>query len=221
MASTQATGAKPYIVLLTLDKADFFKDMYGEFIRLLETRADVKQITAPDEARTAFNDQPKPAVIFCADESLTVSTRISLVQDALSYVRTGGVLIFMGLFSSFSRPPNIGSLFSRLELPWASGDYHRTTFQLNPEMSHFDTKALAQSYSQKALQLAHVSYDDAIYLSSDSSRIESRVFGPRRVGDQTQTPAALGNVGEGFIGYIGDVNNEEETTPVMLGMCGL
>ena len=147
--------------------------------------------------------------------------RISLVHDALSYICTGGVLIFMGLFSSFARPPDIKSLFSRLDLPWESGGYHRSTFKLNREMTHVDKSSMAMSYSQKALHLANVTFDDAVYLPTDDSVVESIVFGPRHVGDRTQTPAAFTKVGEGRIGYVGDVNNEDETTPLVLGMCGL
>lgn len=127
MASSEHAGAKPIIVVLTLDKPDFFNDMYGAFVALLKTKAEFRQVNTPDEARAAFNSHPKPAAILSADESLTVSTRISLVSDALSYVRSGGVLVFMGLFSSFTRPPNIKILFSRLGLPWESGSYHRST----------------------------------------------------------------------------------------------
>lgn len=221
MASSEPAGAKPVIVVLTLDKPEFFNDMYEGFIRLLKTKAEFRQPNTPEEARAAFNSHPKPAAILSADESLTVSTRISLVHDALSYVRSGGVLVFMGLFSSFTRSPNIKTLFSRFDLPWESGSYHRSTFKLNREMTHFEKSGLAASYSQKALHLANVTYDDAVYLPGDESVIESNVFGPRRVTDRTETPAAFAKVGEGKIGYVGDVNNEDETTPMILGMCGL
>lgn len=221
MSFSEAEGAKPLIVILTLDKLEFFNDMYKDFIHLLNAKAEVRRATTPDEARTAFNSHPKPAAILSADESLTVSTRISLVHDALSYVRSGGTLIFMGLFSSFARPPDINSLFSRLDLPWESGNYNRSTFKLNREMTHFDKSSMAISYGQKALHLANVTFDDAVYLPTDDSVVESIVFGPRRVSDRTQTPAAFAKVGEGRIGYVGDVNNEDETTPLVLGMCGL
>ena len=221
MASSEPAGAKPIIVVLTLDKPEFFEDMYGPFIRLLKTKAEFRQVNTPEDSRAAFNSHPKPAAILSADESLTASTRISLVHDALGYVQSGGVLIFIGLFSSFTRPPNIKTLFSRLDLPWESGSYHRSTFKLNREMTHFNKSALAASYSQKALHLANVTYDDAVYLPGDDSVIESNVFGPRRVRDWTETPAAFTKVGDGKIGYVGDVNNEDETTPVLLGMCGL
>lgn len=221
MSSSEAANTRPLVVLLTLDKAEFFNDMYGAFVALLKTKANVKQVTTPDEARNAFESSPRPAAVLCADESLNASTRISLVHDALSYVRAGGILLFMGLFSSFSRPPDIETLFSRLDLPWKSGDYHRSTFKLNREMTHFNKSGLAPSYSQKALHLANVTLDDAVYLPTNESVVESNVFGPRRVGDRTQTPAAFARVGEGRVGYVGDVNNEEETTPLVLGMCGL
>jgi hypothetical protein len=221
MASSEAAAPKPLIVILTLDKPEFFNDMYEGFVRQLNTKAEFRQVNTPDEARSAFNGHPKPAAILSADESLTVSTRITLVHDALSYVRSGGILVFMGLFSSFARPSDIKTLFSRLDLPWASGDYHRSTFKLNREMTHFNKNALAASYSQKALHLANVKFDDAVYLSTDESVVESIVFGPRRVSDRTQTPAAFTKVGEGRVGYVGDVNNEDETTPLVFGMCGL
>jgi len=142
MASSEPAGAKPTIVILTLDKPEFFLDMYGPFVDLLKTKAEIRQANTPDEARAALNSHPKPAAILSADESLTVSTRISLVHDVLSYVRSGGILVFMGLFSSFTRPPNIKTMFSDLGLPWQSGSYHRSTFELNREMTHFN-KSLA------------------------------------------------------------------------------
>ena len=84
MASSEPAGAKPIIVILTLDKSEFFHDLYEGFVRLLETKAELRQANTPEEARAAFNSHPKPAAILAADESLTVSTRIPLVHDALS-----------------------------------------------------------------------------------------------------------------------------------------
>jgi hypothetical protein len=185
MASPKAASARPRIVLLTLNKPEFFGDMYEGFITELKTKAEVQQITTSEEARSAFNDQPKPAAILSADESLLASTRISLVHDAHSYVRTGGILVFIALFSFFSRPSDIKNMFSRFELPGESGDYHRSTFKLNREMTHFNKSGLAQSYSQKALHLANVTFDDAVYLPINDPVVESNVFGPRRVGDRT------------------------------------
>lgn len=212
-------GAQPLILILALDKPDFYNDMYAGFTDQLRHQANVEQITTPSDARLGFQRDPKPAAVLCVDGALTVSTRLTLVQEAAGYVRAGGNLIFMGLFSSFSRPPDIGTLFAHLGLPWTSGEYHRTTVHLNTAMTRFDTSGLARSYSQKALHLANVAMADAVYLPHADSVVESAVFAPTSVGDRTQTPAALASVGEGWVGYLGDVNNEEDTTLVALSIC--
>lgn len=218
MASTEPAGAKPIIVVLTLDKSDFFNDMYESFVRLLKTKAELRQANTPEEARASFNSHPKPAAILSADESLTVSTRISLVHDAISYVRSGGVLIFMALFPAFTRPPDVKNLFSRFDLSWRSSSYHRSTFRLNSEMTHFEKSGLAESYSQKALHLADVACNDVVYLPTDDWDDGSNVSRPSV---RIETPVAFAKVGGGKVGYVGDVNDEAETTPVILRMCGL
>jgi hypothetical protein len=127
----------------------------------------------------------------------------------------------MGHFPSFAPPPDLDRLFNSLGLPWQSGSYHRTDFRVNPDMKHIDTSGLVPSYSQKALHVKHVARDDAIYLPSESSRIQSAVFPPDKIEDLTESPAVFGTVGRGKVGYLGDVNGEVETDPVVVAMCGI
>lgn len=219
---SQDENPKPLIVILALDKADFYNDLHTDFNNKLKSHANVEYAATPDEARAFFNRTVnKPSVILAADESLTISTRLTLAHEAASYVRSGGTLIFMGIFSGFTRPSDMELLFSKFDLPWASGDYHRTTFALNPAMKLLDTSGMAASYSQKALHVRNVQHDDAVYLPSSESHTESAVFAPRAVSDRTQAPAAFARVGAGKVGYVGDVNNESDTTTVLLRMCGL
>ena len=76
---------------------------------------------------------------------------------------------------------------------------------------------LEGSYSQKAVFLAGVSRGDAIYVPSSRSRTQSMVFAPESV-DVGQTPVALAKVGDGLVGYVGDVNNEEGSQAVVHAM---
>ncbi|KAK4543012.1 hypothetical protein LTR36_006010 [Oleoguttula mirabilis] len=230
MATPQSNGPpvfgpprpRPNIVLLSLEKQPWFDEMFKPLLGALKAGADIEEITDPAAARQAFARTPRPSAVLATDQGLTVSTRISLLHDARSYVRSsGGTLLFMGSFPSFTRPSDVKTLFDALGLPWESGDYYRTTFTVNLGMSHFSTAGLTPSYSQKALHLANVAIGDAVYLPSDSSRTQSMVFAPERVGDLTQTPAAFGQAGRGKVGYIGDVNAEAETTAVVLAMCGI
>lgn len=219
--AAQSDDSRPLVVLLTMDKKHMYNEMYRDFTNLLKRHADVEQITTASEAKALFKRDAKPAAILAADESLAISNRAALLRDAASYVRSGGTLVFMGLFSSFTRPSDLERLFSQLDLPWSRGDYHRTTFALNPAMTQLDTTGLASSYSQKALHVANVQRGDAVYLTSSGSRIESAVFAARPVDDRTQAPAAFARLGAGKVGYVGDVNNETETATVVLRMCGL
>jgi len=49
---------------------------------------------------------------------------------------------------------------------------------------------------------------------------QSNVFSASPV-DQAQTPVAFTKIGDGSLGYIGDVNAEEESDNVVLAMCGI
>lgn len=88
-------------------------------------------------------------------------------------------------------------------------------------MHHIGTSSLVHSYSQKALHLKNVAPEDVIYLSSADEPIT--VFGRPSFGrkDLSQSPAVIGSLGRGKVGYTGDVNAEAETTPVVLAMCGI
>lgn len=77
---------------------------------------------------------------------------------------------------------------------------------------------LLPSYSQKAVFLKNVNATDSIYAPSSESRTQSHVFQAETV-DQDQAPVAFTKIGSGWLGYIGDVNNEEGSQNVVLAMC--
>lgn len=77
----------------------------------------------------------------------------------------------------------------------------------------------AAAYSAKAVFLQHVAPENAWYVPPPGSTSESRVFRPRPV--SAETAVAFRKVGEGWLGYTGDVNIEEETTMAVLAMMGL
>lgn len=59
------------------------------------------------------------------------------------------------------------------------------------------------------------------YVTDESSVIQSSVFGPPSANIMGETPIASARVGNGKLGYIGDVNAEEDLNAVILAMCGL
>jgi hypothetical protein len=77
--------------------------------------------------------------------------------------------------------------------------------------------SLPENYSQKAVFLSNVEPNDSVYSPSPESRTQSRVFAAAPV-NQNQTPIAFTQVGDGRVGYIGDVNNEAGSQAVILAM---
>jgi hypothetical protein len=80
--------------------------------------------------------------------------------------------------------------------------------------------SLPNRYSQKAVFLAHVASDDSVYHPSSDSVTQSRVFLPEP-SNQNETAVAFTRVGEGWLGYIGDVNNEQGSQAVIHSMLEL
>ena len=72
----------------------------------------------------------------------------------------------------------------------------------------------------KALHIANPGEFEAIYSPTDESYIESRVFLPGKI-DLNEAPVAFAKVGRGWVGYVGDVNNEADSHTVILAMLDL
>lgn len=77
--------------------------------------------------------------------------------------------------------------------------------------------SLPKSYSQKAVFLANVASDDAVYSPSSESVTQSAVF-PPGPSNPNQAAVAFTKVGEGWLGYLGDVNNEQGSQAVIHSM---
>jgi hypothetical protein len=77
---------------------------------------------------------------------------------------------------------------------------------------------LPASYSQKAVFLKDVSKADSLYTPTAESRTQSHVF-PSQPVELGQTPVALSKFKHGWVGYIGDVNNEEGSQKVVMEIC--
>ncbi|KAI4216994.1 MAG: hypothetical protein LQ349_009084 [Xanthoria aureola] len=86
--------------------------------------------------------------------------------------------------------------------------------------AHAGAIELEREYSMKAVHLKNTPADSRVYVPLEQSRTESRVFPPTAV-DQEQTPAAFSQYGSGWIGYIGDVNNEEGSRSLLMALLDL
>lgn len=107
------------------------------------------------------------------------------------------------------------------------GDYLRTTVYLNLNVNTAAdvgggrfAHGLPGTYSLKAVSLKGVARDHVVYGPTDLSRVE-RFGGAGESVDPRQSPVVFAKVGDGWLGYVGDVNGEVESTAVIVAMCGL
>ncbi|KAL9125669.1 MAG: hypothetical protein Q9217_005164 [Psora testacea] len=168
--------------------------------------------------------QHKPAAIYILDGGVSKPKFANFQARLAQYVREGGALIFGNLFSSFVTPPDMGKMFRSFGFQWEFGNYHRTDFALNPAMQSMFKEAsfngLEREYSMKAVHLKGVDKDAKVYVPTPESMTQSRVFPPEYV-DRSQCPAVFAKYGEGRVGYVGDVNNEEGSRLLIMAMLGI
>ncbi|KAF1936233.1 hypothetical protein EJ02DRAFT_481654 [Clathrospora elynae] len=201
--SASASG-RPHVLLLSLDVNSSFDQLYQRILGKLNTAAILDRATKPESALQGLEDQ-SPHAVLVTDGSITHYRGV--YAGLLDYVRGGGTLVLMGNFSSTIRPKDLDKFFHDAGLPWTHADYMRTMVYRNDTTEGVSSYAsLPSSYSQKAVFLANVPVHDAWYLPTDSSRTESLVFPSEWIQNLQQTPIALTSIGNGRLGYVGDVN---------------
>ena len=210
---------KPQILLLQLgdeSQIEIFNDLYIGLCTKFEEHYTVVKTNSLTKEHLI-----RSRAIVVTDGGLSQKKHKNTQTRLSDYARAGGTLILACLFSSFVSGPNFNSMCLNMDLPWGWGDYHRTDFALNPAFAAVfgdeTFKTLEKSYSMKAVHLTNVPAAAKLYVATDDSRVQSFVFPPDRV-DTTQTPAVWQQHGQGFIGYVGDVNNESGSQALIMAM---
>ncbi|TAQ87603.1 hypothetical protein B7494_g4057 [Chlorociboria aeruginascens] len=215
-----AATAPPSILLLSLDKQPYFDDMYSHFLATIRAHAAIIEASSPDTALEYISLARNLVAIICTDAaisqpplpsplSIKSTTPMSTLQTTLvNYVKSGGTMIMGCMFSSFAKPEEFRGYMGReWGLGWRFGDYTREVYGLNPAVNERvrDTRwfQTVKGYSMKAVSLKGVQEQGRVYLH-----------------DGGESPVVLAPVGRGWLGWVGDVNAEEGTSELMVGMVG-
>ncbi|KAK8032035.1 hypothetical protein PG990_001769 [Apiospora arundinis] len=230
---------KPTILLLCLgDKwmTNMLDDptAFGAGIDMLLEKAQLKRAKTLSGALKYLNSN-RPDGILVADPGVIAEGNREILGRLAAFAQSGGTVVFSFCFASNINSENMDRLWQQsFDLPWKMNSYHRTTHKLNASAlgttidlgSDSNSAAdqhglLLPEYSQKAVHLDNVPRENCWYLPSEESRIESHVFPPTSVTNKLETPVAFGRVGNGYVGYNGDVNQETGTNLVLLRMFNL
>lgn len=179
---------------------------------------------AADAKRLAKSEFNFHAVILVDGALMEMKKFTSLRKKVVAYVKAGGTVVLGATFAAYNRSGFFNECIrDEFGLLWVSGSYQRAVVHLNKDVEDKKFKGntmLAASYSQKAVWLKGVPVGDRVYIPDERSRTQSMVFSSEVV-DQTQSPVCWAKVEKGWLGYVGDVNCEEESTAVTLAMCNV
>lgn len=220
-AQSETTDAAGYILILTFNVPGFFDDVFGPLLGKIAARTVLKRASdSPSALRYLADGVPTAIIVF--DPDIIKYAHSTVLQYVMSYVRGGGIAIFTGTFTTSLQPDDLSHFFRWYwGLPWEKGDVHRTTVHLNRRVEAVPHSGLPPAYSLEGVFLKNVTVDMALYLPSENSHTEWGPFLLEPVADLTQTPAAFALIENGYLGYVGDVEQEVESDAVILAMCRL
>jgi len=221
-------AAKPEILLLQLGDAmqvNLFDELYSSIQEKFEAHyIVVKKRNAAEIIEFLSTAAPLTKAILAVDGGLSKKKNKGVQTKLHQYAERGGTVLLCCIFSSFVRPTDFKVMSQNMSLGWEWGDYHRTVFALSPAFkSVFGSDAFATletAYSMKAVHLKGVAPEAKIYVPTDDSRVQSAVFPPGKV-DTTQCPAAFQKHRDGFVGFVGDVNNETGSQALIMAMLSM
>ncbi|KAJ5110601.1 hypothetical protein N7532_001136 [Penicillium argentinense] len=219
MASTE----RPQILLLSLAYSDFIDESYSTLFNRLLKVAVIKRAKTATAALKAIAETTFKAIII-TDEGLTESDQETqkVLARIKTYIENGGLTIVGLHFPNFTHMDKFREFFETFGLPWDNGDYHRTTFQLNPSgllPESIEPSSLPESYSMKVLHVKNAKPEEKIFVPIDGAVTQSLVFPPMYV-NQAQAGVVGAKLGRGHLIYCGDVNGEDGSNQLMLALCG-
>ena len=213
------------VLVLSLEDYSWLDEMYDSLSVPLKSRAGiVLPCITQEDALQALEDPTLTSVLIYEPSIIRHKNKHQKLSRALAaWTKAGGTTIYGACCASFAPPLAIKEHFSTFwDKSWESGDYHRTTFMSNKDLQlKLPTEAHTPEVSMKALHLKNVAWQDAVYIPSGDSKIESLVFPATPVRSPGQAPVVFAPYHEGKVGWVGDVNNEADMVPVVLAMLGL
>lgn len=154
-------------------------------------------------------DSPHIVAVLLIDAYVvTKPEHTKVAQKLVSYAKNGGTVVMAGQLPSHMRPDDFNrAMKNTWGMNWQSGSYFRSTFQLNSahDIAKRNPK-LVDSYSMKALHLVNIQAKDAVYAENLPAN---------------EAPVVYAKLGQGFVGYVGDVNSETSSETVIMAMLGV
>lgn len=203
LAASARTAGEPRVLCLCVEYESMFNDLYANLISRITTKAKMDKATTEKAALDMLTQNPSPSMILVADAG--VAKVMKVWERVIDCLRGGSTVVLAAGFSSFLNEGQFNRCFAKIGLPWKRGGYYRTDVSLHPRaVDDRLKKQLLPTYSQKALYVQGVARSDVWY-----------------AGERDEVAVVFTKVGNGMLGYVGDVNGEDGSEAVVLAMLGL
>ncbi|KAJ5758720.1 hypothetical protein N7520_005876 [Penicillium odoratum] len=211
------------VLFLALGVKIEYTDMYDDLICKIKQKTILQETNI---ALMAIEDLESPLhAVFVNSEVLTQTCYIPTWNAVINYVQKGGTAICIGDFSNTkecleSRP--VRNPFSAAGLLWKFDEKHHATVYLNREyipLSESRVEALPQSYDTHAVFLRNVDTKDAWYRPTEVDITNLDVVEAGHV-NPFSFSVAMTEVGDGKLGYVGDIGPGTPIS-VIMAMTGL
>ena len=175
--------------------------------------------TAPTSAQTLQLFQSLDLIaIYVADAGIIKSTNSRVLTKVVEFTKSGGTIVVGGFFPSMASNPEMSRFFSAFGLSWKKGSYDRSLSNaVWTSESGKRQPSLPESYSMKAVSIESIRPSDIVHMDSgdlwddDDFDVLMKPATP-----DFEPPVLLTRVGNEYLGYVGDVNGEEESADVVL-----
>ncbi|KAJ5599291.1 hypothetical protein N7450_000358 [Penicillium hetheringtonii] len=234
------------ILFISLFAQPRFNRRYSTFLNRILHVASLEQAHRPIPALRAIAEDPQ--AIFITGEALATQ-RFGMVWTAvIRYVRHGGTAICMGSFGCKLSQDRYRAFFAQAGLPWDYDHVNQCRSVLNAELLPREiSDILPTIHSAPAAHLSHIG-DSAWYClqhtvkedvemkSNDAMTEMSNGVESMNVTDESNSistdetvwkviknsaPVAITQVGQGYLGFVGDMYPSEEANLIMIAMRGL
>ena len=161
--------------------------------------------------------------VVVADDGIYDDENSAVLSSLIGWVNAGGIAVIGCLFTAFILWSKIDQFFEEWGLSWTMDAYTRENLVLNHSnrLSSSHSANLTTSYCMKAIYLKGVKDEDVLYAPEEYEDDEEYHVSPPPLINLPHVSVAYTQIGDGFLGYIGDVNSGEETTSVILAMLRL
>ncbi|KAG6897875.1 hypothetical protein C0992_009673 [Termitomyces sp. T32_za158] len=199
---------RPFLMILSFGNEEFFSGVQGNLLQLLRSKLEVLHGLSNERVLELLGSQDLVGILV-TDAAIVETENAYILSRLVAFTKAGGTVVLGGSFSAHVKFNQLGTFFQdSWGLPWQSGDYTGLEITVNKKHELAQLPLLPAAFTMKALFVSGVTPQTALYVPARAHAAKN----------PPQSPVAFARVGNGRLGYIGDVGLQDEHSKIVLTM---